>query len=74
MREINRKKTGLRIYQQIDKAGYTIPEATREMELSGNFVLYRWCSGYCLPQVDKLFRLAEMCHCRMDDLIVVEEV
>ncbi|MDC3412505.1 helix-turn-helix domain-containing protein [Terrihalobacillus insolitus] len=55
------------INEWIEKRGYKKKWVADQLGVS-NEVLSRWVNGRSMPSVEKLFKLAEILNCKVDDL------
>lgn len=51
----------------IELRGYKKKWVAEQLEISPN-VLSRWIKGHSMPSVNKLFELADLLDCKVDDL------
>lgn len=63
-------KTGKRIKQMIESAGYTPRMIQEELHLSCVQPVYRWYKGQVLPTVDHLLALSDLLKVHMEEFIV----
>lgn len=66
---IDMKKTGLLLKYRIEKAGYTVKDIQKILQLSCPQPIYRWFKGETIPDIEKCGRLAEFYGVTMDSLI-----
>lgn len=69
--KIDRVATGLAIKRQCVENGVT-PKQIAEMFNVTLTVPYLWFSGDTIPKIEHLINLAELCNCKIEDLIVAE--
>ena len=69
---INMKATGENIRKKIDSVGVSPEELSKILDLDIS-TLYYWFQGKTLPKWESAVNIADMCHCRLDDLIVLEQ-
>ncbi len=67
---IDMEKTGKRIRNSIEAAGYTPKMIQEYLHLSCVQPIYRWYKGVILPSVDHLFMLSQLLGVHMEDLLV----
>lgn len=67
---IDMKKTGLLLKETIEKAGYTVKDIQKILNLSCPQPIYRWFKGLILPSVDHLYVLSRLLKLHMEDLLV----
>ena len=67
---IDMKKTGLLLKYRIEKAGYTVKDIQKILQLSCPQPIYRWFKGMILPSVDHLYVLSRLLKVHMEDLLV----
>ena len=71
---IDMQRTGRKLKQMIESAGYT-PRIIRDyLHLSCVQPIYRWYKGKILPSVDHLLMLSELLNVHMEDLLVKKNV
>lgn len=63
-------KTGILLKEKIFKAGYSVKDIQRELQLSCPQPIYRWFKGQILPSVDHLYILSRLLGVHMEELIV----
>ena len=57
---IDMKKTGILLKYRIEKAGYTVKDIQKILQLSCPQPIYRWFKGMILPSVDHLYVLSRL--------------
>ena len=67
---IDMKKTGLLLKYRIEKAGYTVKDIQKILQLSCPQPIYRWFKGMILPSVDHPYVLSKLLKVHMEDLLV----
>ena len=67
---IDMKKTGILLKYRIEKAGYTVKDIQKILQLSCPQPIYRWFKGMILPSVDHLYVLSRFLKVHVEDLIV----
>lgn len=72
MRKIDMKATGENIKKQCESAGVSPKDLSRELNLDISTIYY-WFQGKTLPRFDTAYSIAEICKCKMDDLIILKE-
>lgn len=55
---------------RIEKAGYTVKDIQKILQLSCPQPIYRWFKGMILPSVDHLYVLSRLLKVHMEDLLV----
>lgn len=71
---IDMQRTGRKLKQMIESAGYT-PRMIKEfLHLSCVQPIYRWYKGLILPTVDHLLMLSELLGVHMEDFLVKKNV
>ena len=68
------QRTGRRIKDMIESAGYTPRMIQDFLHLSCVQPIYRWYKGLILPSVDHLFMLSELLGVHMEDLLVKKSI
>lgn len=71
---INVEKTGKRIQANMKRAGFTVEELQKELNLAVPQSIYHWINGRNLPTIDNLLIMSRLFECKIDDLLVVEQV
>lgn len=71
---INVKKTGKRIHSSMKRAGFTVEGLQKELNLAAPQSIYHWINGRNLPTIDNLLIMSRLFDCKIDDLLVVEQV
>ena len=67
---IDMEKTGNNLRKYAYENGYSVKDIQQYLGLSCPQPVYRWFKGTILPSVDNLFRLSELFHVHMEDLLV----
>ena len=67
---IDMDKTGNNLRKYAYENGYSVKDIQKYLGLSCPQPVYRWFKGTILPSVDNLFRLSELFHVHMEDLLV----
>lgn len=67
---IDKKKTGARIKQLMNKAGITPAYIAEYLSLGCVQTVYRWFGGINIPNVDNLYALSHLFHVTVDDMLV----
>lgn len=67
---IDMVKTGKRLKERIEKAGYTVKQVQKELLLECPQSIYRWFKGQILPSVDHLYKLSRLLDVHMENLLV----
>lgn len=67
---IDMLRTGRRLKQMLESAGYTPRMIQEHLHLSCVQPVYRWYKGLILPSVDHLFALSELLKVHMEDFLV----
>ncbi len=70
---IDMEKSGQKIKQMIQKAGYSVKEVQHYLQLSCPQPVYRWFHGQVLPTVDHLLMLSRLLGVHMEEFLVVKE-
>ena len=63
---IDMKKTGILLKYRIEKAGYTVKDIQKILQLSCPQPIYRWFKGMILPSVDHLYVLSRLLKIHME--------
>ena len=66
------KATGENIKSRCEQAKITPKDIAHTFNLDLSTVYY-WYQGKALPRFDIAYNLAEMCGCKIDDLVVLEK-
>ena len=69
---IDMEKTGNNLRKYAYENGYSVKDIQQYLGLSCPQPVYRWFKGAILPSVDNLFRLSELFHIHMEELLVKE--
>lgn len=67
---IDMEKTGNNLRNYATANGYSVKDIQLYLGLSCPQPVYRWFKGAILPSVDNLFRLSELFHIHMEELLV----
>ena len=71
-KRLNKRKTGDKIYQAIEKSGLTYEEVAEELGLSSPRVIYEWTNGNKLPSLVRLVNLADLLNVQIEGLLEIE--
>ena len=71
-KRLNKRKTGDKIYQAIEKSGLTYEEVAEELGLSSPRVIYEWTNGNKLPSLVRLVNLSALLNVQMEGLLKIE--
>ena len=71
---IDMQRTGRKLKQMIESAGYTPSMIQDFLHLSCVQPIYRWYKGLILPTVDHLLMLSELLGVHMEDFLVKKNV
>lgn len=71
---IDMSRTGKRLKQMMESAGYTPKMIQTYLHLSCVQPIYRWYRGVILPSVDHLLMLSELLNVHMEDLLIKKNV
>lgn len=71
-KRLNKRKTGDKIYQAIEKSGLTYEEVAEELGLSSPRVIYEWTNGNKLPSLVRLVNLSALLNVQMEGLLEIE--
>ncbi len=69
--KLNKKGTGLNLYQLIEDLGKSKTEIAEFLELETPRVIYDWLNGIKMPSVENLFNLAKFLNVQMEDILVI---
>ena len=69
---LNKRKTGERIYQAIDKSALTYEKVAEELGLQSPRVIYEWTNGNKLPSLVRLVNLSVLLGVHIEDLLEIE--
>ncbi len=72
-RPIDMEKTGIRIKQMLNRAGYDVKYVQSYLHLSCPQSIYRWFKGKTLPSVEHLSALSELLHVSINELLVLKD-
>ena len=69
---LNKRKTGAKIYQAIDKSALTYEKVAEELGLQSPRVIYEWTNGNKLPSLVRLVNLSVLLGVHIEDLLEIE--
>ena len=69
---LNKRKTGEKIYQAIDKSALTYEKVAEELGLQSPRVIYEWTNGNKLPSLVRLVNLSVLLGVHIEDLLEIE--
>ena len=69
--KLNKKGTGLNLYQLIEDSGKSKTEIAEFLELETPRVIYDWLNGIKMPSVENLFNLAKFLNVQMEDILAI---
>lgn len=70
-KRLNRQNTGRKIYQAIERSGYTYEQVAEELGLQSPRVIYEWTAGRKLPSLARLVDLAVFLGVSPEDLLAI---
>ena len=62
--------TGEQIRKLVKENNMTTSQLQEVLGFNTPQAIYKWYKGACLPSVDNLFLLAEICGCTIEDIVV----
>lgn len=71
---VDRKATGLRIYELMDSKGMTVKDIQNIFGFSTPQAIYKWLNGLCSPTIDNLVILASIFGVTIDEIVVIRRV
>lgn len=69
---VDRKATGQNIKHRIRENNLTYKQVAKACHFSTDQAIYKWLRGDGLPSIDSLVILANLFHCRLDEIIVTQ--
>ena len=69
---IDVEKTGNNIKQIIENAGKTVKDIQNACGLSTGNAVYKWINGKCMPTIDNLVIIADLCDVTINDIIITK--
>lgn len=69
--KLNKKGTGLNLYQLIEDSGKSKTEIAEFLGLETPRVIYDWLNGIKMPSVENLFNLAKFLNVQMEDILAI---
>ena len=72
--EVDKKRTGDKIYQLIHESDFTFEEISERLGLCSKRSIYFWVNGEKLPTVGKLILLSVLLNVKVEDIIVLDDV
>lgn len=73
MKQVSMKATGLNIKQMCIAKGLTPKDLSEKFNVTLT-TPYLWFNGEMLPRTDTLMNLCELLGCKVEDILVMEEV
>ncbi len=70
-KKVDKRATGLRLYNLIEGSGYTREEIAFFLELTSPRVIYDWLSGNKLPSTENLLNLAKLFNVQIEDILEI---
>lgn len=67
---VDRKATGLRIYELMDSKGMVVKDIQDIFGFSSPQAIYKWLNGQAIPTIDNLVILASIFGVTMDEIVV----
>ena len=74
MRIVNLTKTGLNIKRLREENGISVQELQETLFLSSKQAVYKWQWGQSLPDIQNLVMMADLFHCKVDDILVMDDI
>ena len=71
---INIKATGTNIKVIMDNAGKTVKDIQMACGFATGNAVYKWIHGKCMPTIDNIVIIADVCGVTINDIVVVEKV
>ncbi len=71
---INTEATGANIKTIMDNAGKTVKDIQRACRLSTGNAVYKWIHGICMPTIDNIVIIADVCGVTINDIVVIEKI
>lgn len=72
MKMVDMEATGKNIKRLIKKNNLSYRDIQKACLFRTDKAIYKWMQGRSLPTIDNLVILADLFHCTMDDIIVVD--
>lgn len=72
MKELDSKKTGLKIRKLMDERGIGVSRLALFMGIN-NMSVYQWFYGHSLPSTANLVKLSGLLNCKVDEILVTKE-
>lgn len=72
MVSVNREETGKNIKRLMKQNKVTTFDIMSYLKLTSATSIYSWTQGRIMPSADNLVRLADLFHCGVDDILIVE--
>lgn len=70
---IDMQRTGERIKELRKNKGLSVKELAEQMGFSGNYAIYKWQYGTCLPTLDNLVVLGAILGVSISEIIVIRK-
>jgi len=67
---VDRKATGLRIYELMESKGMVVKDIQNIFGFSSPQAIYKWLNGQSIPTIDNLVILASIFEVTMDEIVV----
>ena len=73
---INNQETCAKLKSMLEERGLSAKQVQRELQLDSVQAVYKWISPNCktMPSIDNLILLANLMDCKLEDILVLNEV
>lgn len=70
---IDVEATGKKIHKMV-RAKYKIRQFGELLGLTSTSVMYHWFHGESLPHIERIFQIADLLDCSVEDIIVIRRI
>lgn len=69
--QLDKRKTGAKIYSLIEQSIYTREDVADYLQLTSPRVIYDWENGIKMPSTENLFNLAKLFNVQIEDILEI---
>ena len=66
--------TGKNIREKMNAAGKTVKDVQNACGFTTGNAVYKWINGICMPTIDNMVIIADMCGVTINDIVVIVRI
>ena len=74
MPTVDIKQTGENIRRRMDAAGKTVRDIQDACGFTTGNAVYKWIAGRCMPTIDNMVIIADMCGVTINDIVAIRRI